>query len=111
MAEQLTKRSKIAYDLSISPHKTEVVYGDEKLVYVFSSELYRNIFENKVMVNREKVNNSLSKRFKIEIKNNKLADINLYRMTEKRGFLIQGMEEYSCLGNLKLDGVSLTNKS
>lgn len=102
-------RSGVAYDLTVSPHQCEVWYkGDEKLTYVFSSELYKDIFERKIFDNRISINTSLSKRFGYDIQVNKLADIKLYIATEKRGFLILGKEEYSCLNNIRLDGVKLT---
>lgn len=95
--------------LDESIHRTEVHYGEnDKLTFVFSSELYKNMFENKCITNRENINNSLSKRFKFDVKMNKLADIKLYITTEKRGFLIIGKEEYRCLNNIRLDGENLT---
>lgn len=105
-------RSGVAYDLTVSPHKTEVVYSaGDRLEFVFSSELYRDIFERKIEDNREYVNKSLTKRFGYEIEVNKLADIKLYIATEKRGFLILGEEEFNCLNNIKLNGVKLISKS
>ena len=105
-------RSGVAYDLTVSPHKTLIVYDKEDhLEFVFSSELYMNIFERKVEENREKINESLSKRFGYEIEVNKLADLKLYVQTEKRGFLILGKEEFNCLNNIKLNGVNLITKN
>ena len=101
-------RSGVAHDLRISPHITIVKYGDkDELTYVFSSELYLNKFESKIEENRNKINNSLSQRFGINITLNKLADIKLYEKTETRGFLILGKEEYTCLSTIKLDGKNL----
>lgn len=100
-------RSNIAYDLSISPHILDVHYEDETLYYVFSSELYMNIFKRKFNENRQKINESLTKRFGFEITNDKLCDLKLYSATEKRGFLIRGKVEYECLESIRLNGETL----
>ena len=105
-------RSGVAYDLTLSPHKLVVKYGEtDFLTYVFSSELYKNKFNEKMYKNREEISESLSKRFGITIRYDKLADIKLYTKVEKRGFFIQGNEDYRCLELIKLDGVALMNKS
>lgn len=105
---QLT-RSKIAYDLSISPHRLSVSYGENSLEYVFSSELYKKKFLEKQKHHRETINNSLSRRFGVKIKNSLLADIKLYTNIEKRGFLLlMNGDEARCLDNLELDGENLT---
>ena len=103
-------RGGVAYNFEASPFKLIVDYKDEEIEYVFSSQLYKDKFYEKYLDNREAINTSLSKRFNIEIEANKLADLQLYRKTEKRGFLIRGKEEYKCLNNLKLDGVNLTKR-
>lgn len=105
---QLTK-SGVAYDLSVSPHKIEMNYHDNKLIYTFSSQLYKNKFMEKMTENRKKINHSLSKRFGFNIENNMLCDIKLYITIEKRGFLIDNTKErYECLSTIKLDGKNLT---
>lgn len=105
-------RSGVAYDLTLSPHKLVVKYGEtDFLTYVFSSELYKNKFNEKMYKNREEISESLSKRFGITLRQDKLADIRLYIKTEKRGFLIQGNEDYSCLDHIELNGVNLMNRS
>lgn len=110
MVNQLT-RSGIAHNLEISPYSLIVDYQDEQLEYVFSSEQYKNIFYRKFIDNRNKINESLSKRFGFKIENDKLADLKLYSMTEKRGFLIKGKEEYKWLDTIELIGENLTTKS
>lgn len=110
MNNQLTRYG-VAHNLEISPYSMIVDYEDEQLEYVFSSEQYKSIFYKKFIDNREKYNNSLSKRFGFSIELNKLCDLKLYVMTEKRGFLIRGKEEYRCLNNIKLDGEKLTTKN
>ena len=105
---QLTK-SGVAYDLTISPHRYEVIYNNEsKLIYTFSSNLYLTKFQEKLVEHREKVNKSLTKRFGFGIENNQLCDIKLYTMIEKRGFLIDNTKErFECLSSIKLDGNNL----
>ena len=104
-------RSGVAHMLEESPHRLELEYEDEKLTYVFSSELYLSIFNKKMKHNRDYHNSSLSKRYNIDIKLNKLCDVKLYSQIEKRGFLIIGREEYKCLDIIKFNGVTLMSKS
>ena len=108
MSEYVT-RSKVYHNgLDESIHRLEVVYGEnDKLTFVFSSELYKNIFRKNLEDNREKVSESLSKRYGFKIINNKIADIRLYKQKEKRGFLILGKEEYRCLNDIQLNGQNL----
>lgn len=105
-------RSNIAYDLNISPHKLEVSYADEVLTYVFSSELYRQKFNDKIESHRAKISESLTNRFGFTIENNKLADLKLYTTIEKRGFLIyKGQVKVECLSSITLDGNHLITQS
>lgn len=109
-------RRNIAYDLNISPYESIVLYPDcicaGKIVFVFSSELYKRNFESKLKENREKINQSLSNRFGFNIRCDKLADLKLYTTIEKRGFLIyQDEVKFECLDNIILDGVNLITKS
>lgn len=104
----------VAHDLNISPYRLEVPYEKEgvTLTFVFSSDLYRSIFYNKFLENREKISVSLSKRFGFQIENDLLCDIRLYSMVEKRGFLIlKGEDKIVCQENIILDGVKLMSKS
>ena len=81
-------RHNIAYDLTISPHKMDVVYPEGVITFVFSSDLYRQKFADKLEENRANINASLSNRFNFKIENNVLCDIKLYTVIEKRGFLL-----------------------
>ena len=110
MNNQLT-RSGVAYNLEISPHRLIIEYGDEELEFVFSSDRYKQIFLRKMIDNRIKINDSLTNRFGFSISNNKLADLRLYSMTEKRGFLIKGKEDFKCLDTIELIGVILTQRN
>lgn len=106
-------RSNVAYNLSISPHKNTIEYDDDSMCYVFSSDLYKRKFMEKIEENRKTISDSLSNRFGFRIVNNKLADIKLYTTIEKRGFLLYNSkgEKIECLNNITLDGVNLTSKS
>lgn len=111
-------RSGVYHVLEDSIHRLECFYksptgeGTQKFEYVFSSELYKDIFMKKQIENRVKVNDSLSKRFGFRIVNNLLCDLLLYAKTEKRGFLIISNDRnITCLDNLKLDGVNLIYKN
>ena len=105
-------RSKIAYDLTISPHKVIVVYDSFKLTFVFSSGLYKRNFKDKLQSNREKINHSISNRFGFSIKNDILSDLKLYTTIEKRGFLIyKDGVKIECLNSIVLDGNNLITMS
>ena len=105
-------RSLIAYDLNISPHVYEVEYQNSVVKYVFSSNLYKVSFVNKLEQNRAKINQSLSNRFGFTIRANKLADLKLYLTIEKRGFLIyQDRIKFECPEEVLLDGNNLTKQS
>lgn len=101
-------RSKVAYNLEISPHR----YRVHGLEYVFSSELYMNKFIEKRGENQEKINESLSKRFGFNILLPILADLKLYNTIEKRGFLIiMNGDKIRCPSDIILDGNSLIMKT
>ena len=105
-------RSNIAYDLSISPHRLQMVYAGEPLTYVFSSELYMKKFIEKCEENREEIERSLSKRFGVNVKNPILADLRLYSTIEKRGFLLVKDEvKIECKEHLTLDGARVISTS
>ncbi len=99
-------RNGIAYNLSLSPYKLTVKYDkDDYITYKFSSQLYKDNFQNKMKSNRENIKNSLSKRFGFIIVNEKLSDLKLYSIIEKRGFLLETKEGiFECLNTIKLDG-------
>lgn len=108
---QLT-RSKIAYDLSISPHRLTETYGEKSLEFVFSSDLYKRKFLEKQIDNRKQIEVSLTKRFGVTVKHPILADIRLYTTIEKRGFLlVKDGVEVECPDKIVLDGETLTLKS
>ena len=99
-------RSNIAHDLTISPHNTQIEYSEgDSIVFVFSSEMYRNNFLNRLEDNRNKINESLSNRFGFCVVMDVLADLKLYITIEKRGFLIYwNGERVTCLRDITLNG-------
>lgn len=102
-------RSNIAYDLTISPHETNIAYPEGVITYVFSSDLYRQKFAEKLEDNRAKINASLTNRFGFEIKNNILCDLKLYTSIEKRGFLLyKDGRKLQCLNEIILDGSKIS---
>lgn len=105
-------RSNIAHDLSISPYNHTVKYGENEIVFIFSSEMYRSNFINRLIDNREKINQSLSNRFGFTTFQDVLADIKLYITIEKRGFLLYwNNERVKCLNDITLNGNSLIIKN
>ena len=104
-------RGGICYDLKVSPFTVTVYYQNvhDYVTYVFSSELNRVKFLERMDSQREKIENSFTKRFGYTIKHNLIADIQLYQMIENRGFLIQiNGDNLECLNSIKLDGSKMT---
>lgn len=106
-------RAGISYNFDTSPYKFKVEYNNgRELVFTFSGEYNLNSFKNRFEENRDKINASLSNRFKMDVQCDILCDIKLYTLIEKRGFLIEDKEErYECLNIIKLDGLKLTTKN
>ena len=105
-------RNGIAYNLKLSPYEVKIKYDkDSYIKYKFSSNLYKENFENKLKENRVNISTSLSKRFGFIIINEKLSDLKLYSSIEKRGFLIETKEGiFECLNTIKLDGQNKIQK-
>ena len=98
-------RHGVCYNLKETPYKVKIQYNNDIIIYHFSTTSNIERFQNKLQDNRDKINESLSKRFNIELENDKLCDLRLYTMIEKRGFFIEcGERNYECLSNLKLNG-------
>ena len=97
-------RSNVAYNLHISPHREVIPYGDTNVEYVFSSDLYRRKFLEKREANRKDIELSLYNRFGVILDCSILADLRLYKHTEKRGYLLfcDG-KEVVCQSNLRLE--------
>lgn len=101
-------RSNIAYDLTISPHETNITYPEATVTFVFSSDLYRQKFTEKLEDNRTKINSSLSNRFGFIIENDVLCDLKLYTSIEKRGFMLYvNGRRIECLNDITLVGMKI----
>ena len=79
-------RSKVAYNLGISPHRFTIDYGDTVVTYVFSSDLYKRKFIERLVENRESINSSLTNRFGYECAINELCKIKTLFFNRKKGF-------------------------
>lgn len=105
-------RNGIAYNFHSSPYQLKVTYDSFDLIFRFSSANNVQKFLNKMYENRDKVNLSLSKRFKINLVLNVIADIKLYSNVETRGFLIIGKDEtFECLEEVEFDGLRMMKKN
>jgi YHS domain-containing protein len=94
-------RNGVYYDLTHSCYRVTV----DGLTFVFSSKSHKDKFKKKLKENREIVNYSLTKRFKLTVNVSQLADIVLYRKIETRGFLILTNEGNSiCQKSVKFVG-------
>ena len=108
---ELTRRG-VCYDLETTPYNYRIEYNDNSIIYNFSSEYNKERFINRLVSNREYINNSLSNRFGVTTYFPELCDIKLYSIIEKRGFLIQvNSEYYKCLDKVVLSGMKITLKS
>lgn len=105
-------RGGICYNLEKTPFFIINKYDNKKVTFNFSSEFYKNKFINQIEEHRNKINQSLSKRFGLVVINPILSDIVLYSKIESRGFyLLIDDEEYKCLNNIKLNGVNQIQKN
>lgn len=104
----MKSRKGIFYDLNVSEYRVTL----NNITYVFSSELHRQKYNERVSENRKVFNSKLTKRYGIEIENNIMADLTLYKSVETRGYLvINGVGEKLCKETIKLDGVKVMKKS
>ena len=105
-------RNGIAYNFHSSPYEVEVKYKNFNLIYRFSSKNNVNKFLNKQKENRTIINNSLSKRFKINLILDFIADLKLYSTVETRGFLIisEG-NKLECQEEVIFDGLKVMKKN
>lgn len=105
-------RSKVAYNLGISPHKYTLKYANDDVTYVFSSDLYKRKFSERLIDNRATINLSLTNRFGYNCCLDLLCDLKLYSSIEKRGFLvIVNNEEIICQENITLGGQIVITRS
>ncbi len=76
--------SGVAYNLDESPY----YYRWRDYEFRFSSVYHKRRFIEQLNVKREWLNDSLSNRFKMDIKADILAVLQLYRQVETRGYLV-----------------------
>ena len=109
---QLTRRG-VCYDLYKTPYRIQYDYENGTcIMFMFSSQTNLEKFNERLTDNREKTNDSLSKRFKFEIKQDIICDLRLYKNVETRGFLICSNGEYiECLEHIQLNGVEVMKKN
>ncbi len=81
-------RNGIEYDLEKSPYKTTVENNEEALTIYFSSELNMSKFNIRYRNFVEEIDESLSKRFGINLHLPLVSALALYRKIEKRGFAV-----------------------
>lgn len=101
-------RNGVCYDLTKSSYQ----FKDGNLIYVFSSQMHLDKFKKKLKENRDIINYSLSKRFNMNIRVSKLADVVLYKKIETRGFLIYTVEgQKICRENITFVGGEVTTQN
>lgn len=106
----LTKHG-ICYDLSKSPYTVCLWYG-QNVIYAFSSEVNKIKFIDRLEEHREKITNSLYKRFKMEFDIPLLCDIRLYDSIENRGFYIEvDGRVVQCLEEITLVGTRVDSEN
>ena len=109
---KILTRNGVAKDLSNSPYIfTEFIDGN-KIDFYFSSKLHLNNFVEKRIENYNMIYNYIYKRFKFKHNCKLLADCNLYKKVETRGFYIKiNDKEFLCPNKLILNGELKTKKS
>lgn len=104
----MVSRNGVVYDLEFSPYKITV----DEITYHFSSFNHLDKYKELLYKNRAALSLSLSRRFKIEIGAETIADIVLYAKVETRGFFIATKEvKIECQDKVKLDGLMKITKS
>lgn len=78
----------VVYDLRNSPFTVQ----RNGLEYKFSSVKHREKFMNEVRIREEWLADSMSRRFKMDVRFDQLADLQLYRQVETRGFIVVHLE-------------------
>lgn len=102
-------RDGVVYDLRFSEYE----YTFFPLTFRFSSESHLKKFAERVRGRVEWLNDSMSRRFHLEIRLDLLAALQCYMQVETRGFLVRDIESgrwYDCEGMLRLDGLSVNGK-
>lgn len=68
--------------------ESEYAISNLEVAFFFSSKVYRNKFMNQYKENRMKYNEKLKKISSMGLNYNFLADLELYKLIEKRGFRV-----------------------
>lgn len=100
-------RDGVVYDLRFSDYE----YTFFPLTFRFSSESHMNKFAERVRNRVEWLNDSMSRRFHVEVRMDLLAALQCYMQVETRGFLVRDIEQgrwYDCAEMLRLDGLSIS---
>ena len=101
-------RAGIEYNLKCSPYSCSF----NGVRFIFSSIFHCKNFILQRGINLNKLNESLSNRFKFSINIPILSDLQLYSKIETRGFLIQNEKgEYLCKENLILSGEKVMKRN
>lgn len=101
-------RAGVYYDLTKSEYRATL----DGNTFVFSSQLHKEKFLSRYRRNRESINDSLTRRFNVDIAVPALADAVLYSKIENRGFLIVTQKgSITCRNSITFDGVNLTVRS
>lgn len=104
----MVTKNGIIYDLKNSFYYVK----DGDFTYYFSSRLHKDKFLKLREKERDEINHSLSKRFKMNINLSLIADLRLYDKIETRGFLINFRGcNFKCLHEIKLNGVNKIEKN
>lgn len=91
--------------------ESNFIFEEGRIKYFFASATHLEKFIELKEVNRERINESLTRRFKIKLCLNEMCDIVLYSKVETRGFYleIEGVG-YSWISNLELNGIKTIEK-
>lgn len=105
-------RNGVAIDLAKSPYTfTEMINGNV-VTFNFSSKLHLTNFLEKRKQNHQMIYNYIYKRFKFTVDCRMLADCNLYKKIESRGFYIKiNNKGYVCPDNIISNGVLKMKKN
>lgn len=74
----------VAYNLAVSPYR----YTWGSRTFHFSTAAHRERFKERLTIRREWLNDSLTRRFKVNVSADDLAVLQLYMQTETRGFYV-----------------------
>ena len=109
---KILTRNGVCKDLSKSPYIFTETFGDKQLDFHFSSKLHLGKFVRNRYENYQMIYNHIYKRFKFKTNCKMLADCNLYKKVETRGFYIKyDGKVYSCPSSITLNGDYRMKKS